>query len=421
MTTSSDLIAPCGRTVVPPTGPFVSNSYHFGMLLGVGDLETDQGYHRGKSWLHQSWLHGQGVVWGLDVTVDPEHREIRVAPGLAVTASGREAYLDREYCVDIGAWFADRRPDDLVVEELDDGTGVFTVHVVIAPLACLDRPVPAISEPCSGGDTDTAYSRSVEGAELTLAPNEAQARSDPYPKVRQLLGLAAATDAEVVAALDEIATAAPADRIGAALRWLRAFAADDVTARHPDPLTATPFAADAAVGVVLAEVRVNLLADDSITDTGPTATTVDIRVRPAHIATTTIAEMTLAGVSGGTSAAGAPQLDAATLTLTGNELSVSATGALQLETVTADTVTITAFDGGTWTEIMPAAVTLSPDATQIVVDLGAAVAARPVRVVVTGTGPTPVADPTGNPLAGVLGTATNPNDTGTDAVLMLRS
>ncbi len=422
MTTSSDLSAPCSRTAVLPTGPFVANSYHFGMLLGVSDLETDQGYHRGKGWLHQSWLHGDGVVWGLDVTVDPAHREIKVGPGLAVTAAGREVYLDREYCVDIGAWFADRRPDNLVVDERDDGARLFTVHVLAAPLVCLDRPVPAISEPCSGAGTDTAYSRTVESARLTLAANAAPARSEPYPKVRQLLGVAAAADADVTAALAEIGAAAPADRTGLALRWLRAFAAEDVTARSPVPPTATPFAADPQSVVVLAEVAVRLLGDDSITDTGPDATVADIRVRSAHLATTTLAELAVAGFGDpGAAAPAGPQLDPATLTLTDDELSVSATAALEPGTVTADTVTITAFDAGTWTDVVPAAVMTSPDATRIAVALGAAITARPVRVVVTGTGPAPVADPAGNPLAGVLGTATNPTDTGTDAVLMLRS
>jgi len=425
MATSSDLIAPCAQSAVLPVGPFLSNSYHFGMLLGVSDLETDQGYHRGKGWLHQSWLHGAGVVWGLGVGIDVEHREIRVSPGLAVTAAGREAYHDRDYCVDIAAWFAERRPEDLEVEERDDGARVFTVHVVIAPLTCLDRPVPAISEPCSGGSTDTACSRTVEGARLMLAANAAPARAEPYPKVRQLGGLLPATDADVVAALDQVDAAAPDDRTGVALQWLRAFAADDVTALRPDPPTATPFAADPDVGVVLAEIRVILLGDDSIADTGQDATAVDIRVRPAHIATTTIAELTLAGTEAddglGAVPVEGPQIDPATLTLTDTELSVSASAELEPATVIADSVTITAFDGGSWTEVTPTAITMNPDGTQIRADLAAPITARPVRVVITGTGPAPVADPSGIPLAGLLGAAANPTDTGTDAVLMLRS
>ena len=51
----------CGSTVLP-LNPFVSNRYHFGMLLGVADLDTDQGYHRGKTWLHTAWLHGEPTI-----------------------------------------------------------------------------------------------------------------------------------------------------------------------------------------------------------------------------------------------------------------------------------------------------------------------------------------------------------------------
>src|SRR5690349_9477981 len=51
---SPDLIltSPTCDDVTLPVNPFVSNRYHFGMLLGVADLDTDQGYHRGKTWLH---------------------------------------------------------------------------------------------------------------------------------------------------------------------------------------------------------------------------------------------------------------------------------------------------------------------------------------------------------------------------------
>ena len=47
-----------------PLSPFYTLSYHFGMLLGVDDFETEQAYHRAKQRLHNAWLHGEGVVWG---------------------------------------------------------------------------------------------------------------------------------------------------------------------------------------------------------------------------------------------------------------------------------------------------------------------------------------------------------------------
>ena len=54
-------------TEVFTLNPFYALRYHFGMLLGVDDFETEQVYHRGKMRLHSAWLHRQGVVWGFNV------------------------------------------------------------------------------------------------------------------------------------------------------------------------------------------------------------------------------------------------------------------------------------------------------------------------------------------------------------------
>jgi hypothetical protein len=426
MATSTELVQDstggCSADAVLPVGPFVSNNYHFGMLLGVTDLDTDQGYHRGKGWLHQSWLHGAGVSWGLGVAVRPDHREITVQPGLATTAAGREAYLDREYCVDIGAWFAAHAPDDLVVEHRPDGTASFTVHVVIAPRGCLDRPVPAITEPCAGAQTDTAYSRVVETAQLDIRANAAPPRATRYPKVRQFLGLLPVDDDEIANARLAVATADVAHRDAVRLEALRKFAADDVTALAPPTPLATPFAADPDDAVVLAEARVILVdaggsTGGHITDTGPDATEVDNRVRPAHVATSTLTDL----LAGSNDLVAGTQLDPATLTLTDTQLTVAATGGLVPGTVTADTVALHAFDGAVWVAITPSAIALHGDGVTIEIGLAAPITDRPVRLVVTGTGPTPVLDIGLSPLAGTVGTVPNPPDTGTDAVLMVRS
>ena len=85
--------------------PFYALRYQFGMLLGVDDFETEQAYHRGKTRLHNAWLHRQGVVWGLDVQLDTTRNEINVTPGLALDAAGRELLLDAAACVDVTKWY----------------------------------------------------------------------------------------------------------------------------------------------------------------------------------------------------------------------------------------------------------------------------------------------------------------------------
>src|SRR5436305_8688165 len=131
-----------------PLSPFYSLSYHFGMLLGVDDFETEQAYHRAKMRLHNAWLHREGVVWGLGVRLDTERGEVRVLKGLALDAAGHELHLEGDACVNVGQWFAAHR-DDADFDPDKTETGVrFTAYVCVRFKACLTRQVPAMLEPC---------------------------------------------------------------------------------------------------------------------------------------------------------------------------------------------------------------------------------------------------------------------------------
>src|SRR5688572_5640543 len=80
--------ATCTSCTPEPINPFTGLKPHFGMMLGVEDLQVAQGYAVGKLRLHNAWLQGGGVVWGMDVKVnDPSERPtLRVEPGLALDA-----------------------------------------------------------------------------------------------------------------------------------------------------------------------------------------------------------------------------------------------------------------------------------------------------------------------------------------------
>jgi hypothetical protein len=174
--------------------PFMALHFHFGMLLGVIDFEAQQAYHRGKSRLHNAWLHGAGVVWGLRVTVDRASNEIRVEPGLALDRAGHELYLDAKACVDIGAWYDRHEKDPDVMAVVDDRTAAdvraFKGYVVARFRACLTREVPALAEPCEGGSTETAFSRVAETIELDLRAGDPPAPPLPdYERARIFLGL----------------------------------------------------------------------------------------------------------------------------------------------------------------------------------------------------------------------------------------
>ena len=231
--------------------PFRTVRYHFGQLLGVDDFETDQAYHRGKQWLHNGWLHGYGAVWGLDVTIPKDDQgdlvgEVRVESGLALDAAGHELFLQKPVCVHVGRWLTERNkrflanpgdPDGVDVPQDAIHFGPFTAHVRISFDSCLSRPVPAITEPCEGSSPDTAYSRVEETVRIELVhggppePSEA-----PYHRLRLLFGLdeprmedGAVIDAdqEVVDELDQIRALAVGDRPAAFLEAFRTFAAYD--------------------------------------------------------------------------------------------------------------------------------------------------------------------------------------------------
>jgi hypothetical protein len=67
------------------------NFFH-GMILTAADLAAEQEYHRQMRYLHNR-LHGYGTVSGLEVSVT--RGRVRVEPGLAIDACGREIVLTR--------------------------------------------------------------------------------------------------------------------------------------------------------------------------------------------------------------------------------------------------------------------------------------------------------------------------------------
>jgi len=316
---------PVGRTdgALVPANPFYGLRFHFGMLLGVDDFETEQALHRGKMRLHNAWLHRDGVVWGLGVESDLARGELRVHAGLALDAAGRELHLDADACLNVGAWWAVHASDPLVAAAATrtSAAGVtpevwtLDTHVVARFRACLARQVPALADPCAGAQTDTAYSRVVETVELLLRPGLAPARTYPYHRLRLLFALepsdGSPADLEVVAARDAVLARPAEEQPAAYLEAFRRFAAADVTDMAP------PAGADGAPRILFPEgddcvvvlanvpgIVVEQRADGWVmTACG----TVDNGVRPSHVATATIQELLCGPLfSGGGAAPAAP-------------------------------------------------------------------------------------------------------------------
>ena len=66
-------------------------NYFVGQLLGLDDFRVEQQYHREKRKMHNRFLHGWGVVSGLQVSV--ADGALRVEPGLALDCEGNEVLV----------------------------------------------------------------------------------------------------------------------------------------------------------------------------------------------------------------------------------------------------------------------------------------------------------------------------------------
>jgi hypothetical protein len=456
-----------------PADPYIANQYHFGMLLGVDDFETDQAYHRGKMRLHNAWLHREGVAWGFNVTFNGR-KEIQVDPGLAVDAAGREIHLDASACLNVGRWYQAHAKDAEFTFEDADGGKKFSVDVVARFKACLTRQVPAIAEPCAGSQTDTAYSRAAETIEILLRP-VGTVKPVPYHRLRVLFRLedATAADADVVARRTTIEAMPFHAQPKAYLHALRDLAPLDGIDLHPstgaDGERSSMYPEDESTEVRLARIEGIVVskmdAGWSIAEPLPEP---DVRIRPSLIATTTIQELlcgplfevvagggapppgggetpggetpggetpggetpggetpggeTPGGETPGQVDAGGPRVDPETLAYAKKRITFKTTSALHPASVDPDAFSVTSFseeDG--WSHIEIRRVTLSDADLGVTIDMKEEAAGKLVRLIAYGTGPNPLLGANLVPLAGVKGGPVSGENDGIDFVHMRRS
>jgi hypothetical protein len=458
-TNGNDKIATFGEML--PVDPFRSLYVHFGMLLGVEDFRTLDAYHRGKMWFHTGWMHRQGVIWGFKVSIDQDSNEIRVEPGMAVDELGRELYLAQPACLNLNAWYEEHKDDaemlEIVETDADTGEVKFDAHVMIKFKACLNRQVPALTEPCDGSNATTAYSRVVETVDLIMLPGKAPAwRSEPgqlpFHRLRLLFGLEPPLtddadeviddDQAVIDVRSDILALPSADQAAAYLQWLRHFAALDEMEMTPATVdqgeTFSIFPAADPNPIPLADLlQLRLLPDSSgwLVDGGAA----DNTIRPVHIPTSTIQELLcgplMAAVGGGsgepapipptpTDDAGGPRIDPESVNIIGEFIQFNIDGG-PLMKASADVrgISITAFDTRDgWVTADIKKVKYNATSHQVEVELRDAPGGNLVRLIVKGTGAYPFLGRNRIPLAGSTETPDIPGSKidGNDFVTMLR-
>lgn len=417
-----------------PLDPYRSLRVRFGMLLGEDDFTTLSAYHRGKGWLHNAWLHRQGVVWGLRVGIESGRNEIQVRPGLALDGLGRELHLEVPMCVSVGAWLDAQEPPLLPPPEGQRDRLSLDLHVVIRFRTCLDRQVPSLSEPCEGSGATAAHSRVVEQVEILLRPGLAPPRGEPplpYHLLRLLFGLEGPlldrdgdplpADQEALDARAALAALPAGERPPALLEAFRRCAARDVMDLGPardedDDATLMPAAEPGEL--VLAELRGLVLSGGTgawKVESGEEA--VFNEVRFSHVATATLEELLcgaaccVAGLgSAATPGPRGPRVIGEPI-LSGDQLKFEVDAPL-LEGSIVPGSTVTHFDPATgWTALAIAKANVAGGRpNRVTLELGAAPPPGRLRLLLRGTGPTPILGADGTPLGAGSAAAGDGND-----------
>jgi hypothetical protein len=403
------------------------------MLLGAEDFRTLMGNPRGKLMLHSSWLHGSGVVWGFPVDM-AEDGQLRVGPGLAIDGRGRELALHSPQCIDVAAWAMEQRQKGSANATDPCSDPEPTVACLVATYElCPTRPVPALADPCDQQRTTTEASRLVETVHLELQPSDCPEppSEGPYHRVRVLLGLDSVGSPDLAGkqaadTLEKVLSEPPGSRVGALLAAFRRLLAEDVTDLGPgDSAQGDVYPLpDGVAGVPLARIEIRRDTTGTYSHSpGPTWTW-DLGVRRGLMATSTIQELAC-GLAPGL-LGGRPGRDADGPRVKRNSVGWEDDGAtlvfevdkpLQRSTLTRNQVMVSSLGPGGWDR--EDIDDLQYAENRVVVRLFQPPSQAHVRLIVRGTGPTPVTGTTGTPLAGLDDGVPGTRDEGHDAVLRL--
>jgi hypothetical protein len=161
--------APSALPQVPPPDPTKHVNYSLGMVLGVDDFTQEYANLSGHDQRNVRNLIGYGVIAGLRVTIDVDAERgprVQVAPGEAVTPSGRAVCVSPAQCAYLNDWLEANRHD---VEALGSPPAdSVSIAVVACYRECPTDEVPIPGEPCRTDDELKKASRLTESFELEL-------------------------------------------------------------------------------------------------------------------------------------------------------------------------------------------------------------------------------------------------------------
>lgn len=126
-------------------------NYFNGQFLSKEDLKTEQEYFRKKQKLHNRYLHGCGIVFGLEVSIVKDNR-VLINPGLALDFYGNEIVLSEPI-------------------EKDLPTDKSNLYLILHYCECPSEPGPVPTTPATSSENNQTYSRIKESFDITIEEN----------------------------------------------------------------------------------------------------------------------------------------------------------------------------------------------------------------------------------------------------------
>jgi hypothetical protein len=146
-------------------------------LLTADDMRAEQEYFLQKQRRHNRFLHGSGVVCGLNVIAAPTPElplQIQINPGYALGPFGDEIYLSDSLFLDLATCGPDTNDECQPANvSTDDKQKLF---VAIKYHDCQTRPVRVMPMGCGCDESSCEYSRTRDSVEVSCLT------TNPEPK-----------------------------------------------------------------------------------------------------------------------------------------------------------------------------------------------------------------------------------------------
>jgi hypothetical protein len=159
-------------------------NYFNRQLLTAEDMITERDYFLQKLRRHNRYLHGWGVVCGLQVAPSPTTAapwRVQIGSGYALGPYGDEIYVPQPVFLDLAKCGPNAATDPCEPGVLRPGTGGIggKVYVVIKYAECLSRPVRAMPPGCGCDDEPCEYSRIRDSFQVSCLTNPAKVPQPP--------------------------------------------------------------------------------------------------------------------------------------------------------------------------------------------------------------------------------------------------